>query len=75
MINSEWLGMTFWLDENKEFCYCPTLKDNTPDKENWGYVVDWDDFDCYINELFHIHKKLIVEDVEKYYEVVHGVAQ
>ena len=52
MIHSEWLGMSFWLDENKEFCYCPTFKDNTPDRDNWGYVVDWDDFDVYINEFF-----------------------
>jgi len=75
MIHSEWLGMSFWLDENKEFCYCPTFTDGTPDKENGDYVSNWDDFGSYPNELFHIHKKLIVEDVEKYYEVVHGVAQ
>ena len=65
MINSEYLGMTFWLDDDNEFCYCPTFTNNKPDKDNWGYVVEWDDYDCYINELFAIHRKLVTTNVLK----------
>ena len=45
MINSDTFGMTFWLDDDNEFCYCPTFIDNKPDKDNWGYVSEWTDFD------------------------------
>ena len=71
MINSEWLGMSFWLDENKEFCYCPTFIDNKPDKDQWGYVSEWTDFEGVdLNELFHIHRRLITEKVLQLSEVV-----
>ena len=43
MINSDTFGMTFWLDDNNEFLYCPTFNDNKPDKDNWGYVSEWMD--------------------------------
>ena len=42
MISSMHFGMTFWLDDDNEFCYCPTFNDNTPDEDNWGYVSEWD---------------------------------
>ena len=69
MYNSEYLGMTFWLDDDNEFCYCPTFINNEPDKDNWGYVVEWDDYDCYINELFSIHRKLVTQNVLQSQEV------
>ena len=62
MINSNTFGMTFWLDDDNEFCYCPTFNDNTPDKDNWGYVSEWDDWsDVNINKLFEIHRQLVLD--------------
>ena len=61
MISSLHFGMTFWLDDDKEFCYCPTFNDNTPDKDNWGYVTEWDDFSGVdFNKLFEIHRQLVI---------------
>ena len=71
MINSDTFGMTFWLDSNNDFCYCPTFNDNTPDKDNWGYVTEWDVFDDVdFNELFDIHYLLVTEKAQQFQEVV-----
>ena len=71
MINSDTFGMTFWLDNDNEFCYCPTFNDNTPDKDNWGYVSEWTDFDGVdLDKLFHIHRHLVTQRTFKLQEVV-----
>ena len=71
MISSLHFGMTFWLDDDKEFCYCPTFNDNTPDKDNWGYVSEWTDFDGVdLDKLFHIHRHLVTQRTFKLQEVV-----
>ena len=71
MINSDTFGMTFWLDDDNEFCYCPTFNDNTPDKDNWGYVTEWTDFDGIdFNQLFAIHRELVIRRVHELSEVV-----
>ena len=71
MISSFHFGMTFWLDDDNEFCYCPTFNDNTPDKDNWGYVTEWDVFDDVdFNELFDIHYLLVTEKAQQFQEVV-----
>ena len=44
MINSEYFGMTFWLDDDNQLMYCPTLINKKPDKSCSGYVCDWDDW-------------------------------
>ena len=60
MINSEYLGMTFWLDDDNEFCYCPTFVNNQPDKDNWGYVTEWTDWEGVNYErLFQIYHDLL----------------
>ena len=70
MINSDTFGMTFWLDDDNEFCYCPTFIDNKPDKDNWGYVSEWTDFDgVNLDKLFHIHRELVILRVHKLSEV------
>ena len=71
MYNSDKFGMTFWIDNNNDFCYCPTFNDNKPDNDNWGYVTEWTDFEGVdLNELFHIHRRLITEKVLQLTEVV-----
>ena len=66
MISSMHFGMTFWLDDDNEFCYCPTFNDNTPDKDNWGYVCEWDTIDgTDLDKLFHIHRHLVTTSVLK----------
>ena len=71
MISSMHFGMTFWLDDDNEFCYCPTFNDNTPDKDNWGYVTEWTDFDGIdFNQLFAIHRELVIRRVHELSEVV-----
>ena len=58
-------GMTFWLDDDNDFCYCPTFNDNTPDKEQWGYVCEWDTIDSTdLDKLFYIHRQLVLDSVE-----------
>ncbi len=70
MINSNTFGMTFWLDNNNDFCYCPTFNDNTPDKDNWGYVTEWTDFDSSdLDKLFEIHRQLVTQKVHQLSEV------
>ena len=61
MHNSEHFGMTFWLDNNNDFCYCPTFTNNTPDLHNWGYVTEWTEFDSSdLDKLFEIHRQLVI---------------
>ena len=60
-ISSMHFGMTFWLDDDNEFCYCPTFADNNPDKDNWNYVSEWDDWtDVDMTKLFNIHRELVI---------------
>jgi len=60
-ISSDTFGMSFWLDDDNEFCYCPTFTDNTPDKSNWGYVSEWTDFDgVNLDQLFTIYRELLI---------------
>ena len=65
MINSNTFGMTFWLDNDNQFRYCPTFLNDNPDKSNWGYVSEWDDWsDVNINKLFEIHRQLVLDKEE-----------
>ena len=60
MINSNTFGMTFWLDDDNEFCYCPTFVNNQPDRDNWGYVTEWTDWEgVNIERLFQIYHDLL----------------
>ena len=66
MINSEHFGMTFWLNDDNEFCYCPTFTNNEPDKDNWSYVSEWTDFDGVdLDKLFAIHRHLVTTSALK----------
>ena len=66
MISSMHFGMTFWLDDDNEFCYSPTFNDNTPDKDNWGYVSEWNDFEGLdFDQLLRIHRELVIQRVHK----------
>ena len=66
MISSMHFGMTFWLDDDNEFCYCPTFTNNTPDLHNWGYVSEWTDFEgVNFTKLFAIHRELVIQRVHK----------
>ena len=71
MISSMHFGMTFWLDDDNEFCYSPTFNDNTPDLHNWGYVSEWDIINnTDLDKLFHIHRELVIRRVHELSEVV-----
>ena len=71
MINSEHFGMTFWLDDDNEFCYCPTFTNNTPDLHNWGYVSEWDIINnTDLDKLFEIHRELVTQKAQQLQEVV-----
>jgi len=71
MINSDTFGMTFWLDNNNDFCYCPTFTNNTPDLHNWGYVTEWTEFDSSdLDKLFEIHRELVTQKAQQLQEVV-----
>ena len=66
MINSDTFGMTFWIDNNNDFCYCPTFNDNKPDKDNWGYVSEWVDLEgVNLSKLLEIHKSLLLNKETK----------
>mgnify|MGYP001158068784 FL=1 len=66
MINSDTFGMTFWLDDDNEFCYCPTFTNNTPDLHNWGYVSEWMDLEgVNLSKLLDIHKSLLLNKETK----------
>jgi len=67
VINSDTFGMTFWLDNNNEFCYCPTFTNNTPDLHNWGYVSEWQELEgINLDKLFTIHRNLVTDKVTEY---------
>ena len=60
-ISSDTFGMSFWLDVDNEFCYCPEFNNNTLDKDNWGYVSEWTDFEGIdFNQLLRIHRELVI---------------
>ena len=66
LYNSETFGMTFLVDNNYDFCYCQTFIDNKPDRKQSGYVSEWTDFEgVNLQELFHIHRRLVTEKVYK----------
>ena len=70
MYNSDKFGMTFWIDNNNDFCYCPTFNDNKPDRKQSGYVSEWTDFDgVNLDKLFAIHRELVILRVHKLSEV------
>ena len=69
-ISSDTFGMSFWLDEDNEFCYCPEFNNNTLDKDNWGYVSEWTDFEGIdFNQLLRIHRELVIRRVHQLSEV------
>ena len=60
MLASLHFGRHFWLDEDQEFCSCPTFKDGTPDLDNWDYVSEWTDLEgLNLEKLLYIHRDLI----------------
>ena len=69
-ISSDTFGMSFWLDVDNEFCYCPEFNNNTLDKDNWGYVSEWTDFEGIdFNQLLRIHRELVIRRVHQLSEV------
>ena len=65
-ISSFHFGMTFWLDDDNDFCYCPTFNNNEPDEDNWGYVCEWDTIDSTdLDKLFAIHRHLVTTSALK----------
>ena len=65
-ISSDTFGMSFWLDDDNEFCYCPEFNNNTLDKDNWGYVSEWTDFEGIdFNQLLRIHRELVIRRVHQ----------
>ena len=67
MIMSLHFGRHFWLDENDDFCSCPTFVDGTPDKDLWDYVSEWTDLeDVNLDKLFFIHKSLVTDAGTEY---------
>ena len=65
MISSMHFGMTFWLDDDNDFCYCPTFNNNEPDISNWGYVCEWDEITSTdLDKLFAIHRHLVLQTQE-----------
>ena len=70
MYNSDKFGMTFWIDNNNDFCYCPTFIDNKPDRKQSGYVSEWTDFEGIdFNQLLRIHRELVIRRVHQLSEV------
>ena len=60
MIYSEEFGMTFWVNDEKDLCYCPTFTSGEPDFDNTGYVEEWDDWSDVNNaELIRIIQRLV----------------
>ena len=69
MLASLHFGRHFWLDEDQEFCSCPTQVDGTPDLDQWDYVSEWTDLEgLNLDKLLYIHRDLIVSDAVTYYE-------
>ena len=59
MINSEVFGMSFWINDEQDFMYCPTFINGQPDFDNTGYVEEWDDWsDMNVPELIRIMSQL-----------------
>ena len=59
MINSEVFGMSFWINDEQDFMYCPTFINGQPDFANTGYVEEWDDWsDVNVPELIRIMSRL-----------------
>ena len=61
-------GRHFWLDENDDFCSCPTFAaTGAPDKEMWDYVSEWTELeDVDLSKLFYVHKQLVTDAVYEY---------
>ena len=61
-------GRHFWLDENDDFCSCPTFAaTGAPDKEMWDYVSEWTELeDVDLSILFYVHKQLVTDAVYEY---------
>ena len=68
MIASLHFGRHFWLDEEDEFCSCPTFAaTGAPDKEMWDYVSEWTELeDVDLGKLFYIHRQLVTDAVTEY---------
>ena len=64
MLRSYSFGRHFWLDEDNQFCSCPTLNDGSPDLDHIDYVSDWTELDdVNLDQLFFIHAHLVKENV------------
>ena len=61
MLHSMHFGRAFWLDDDNEFCSCPWRKDGTVEDLNWDYVSEWDMEGVNLDNLFDIHRTLIIE--------------
>ena len=58
------IGRHFWLDEDNQFCSCPTFNDGNPDLDHVDYVSDWTELDdVNLDQLFFIHAHLVKENV------------
>ena len=67
MIMSLHFGRHFWLDDDNEFCSCPTLRDGTPEADQWDYVSEWTDYGSIdLDKLFYIHRQLVTDAVTEY---------
>ena len=67
MLMSLHFGRHFWLDQDDDFCSCPTNIDGTPDEDNWDYVSEWSDLEGVdLDKLFYIHKQLVTDAVYQY---------
>ena len=67
MIASLHFGRHFWLDDEDEFCSCPTFTDGTPDLDQTDYVSEWTELeDVDLGKLFYIHKQLVTDVVTEY---------
>ena len=64
MLRSYSFGRHFWLDEDNQFCSCPTFNDSNPDLDHVDYVSDWTELDdVNLDQLFFIHAHLVKENV------------
>ena len=67
MIASLHFGRHFWLDDEDEFCSCPTFTDGTPDLDQTDYVSEWTELeDVDLGKLFYIHRQLVTDVVTEY---------
>ena len=64
MLRSYSFGRHFWINEDNQFCSCPTLSDGNPDLDHIDYVSDWTELDdVNLDQLFFIHAHLVKENV------------